>query len=622
MAAGSTMPNGRAAARRPLLDKPGDIAFLAVIFLIAAVLLGVYAVGQLAGLLGRLDWPHGNIADGFTILKALPKHWSDPKLAYPAPMRPDLPGLPGFIAVTALLLAAAIAVAVLLSRRGGRTRPIEGFATLADLDKALSVKAVLAKAESVRPSLSGTRKVALTEVGVSLGTSVFHKRAPLALSVEASVLLLAAPRQGKTSQVIIPWLSTWPGAALVTSVRPDVLAATHQLRAARGPVLVMDPTGEVSWPDMLAWSPTAGCRDYKTALDRADVLVTVGKNNNQDSENATFFGMSASNLLAAWLHAAALDGRGMDDVLAWAFDDTSEEPVLILRRHEGCGASPRVAQMLANLYNNAAPQTKASLWATVQTGLAPLLTQSARATFAPRIENSVDIEAFLRAGGTIYLLSSEKSARQLAPLIAAFVDEVTLVAQRLARHSPRHRLDPPLGLFLDEVANVVPLPNLPTLMSHGAGSGIFIVAVLQAFAQAEDRWGIKGAEMLWGSATAKVALAGLGGEELERFSRLAGTYREQLTSNQTGAGAYSLTTTLNDRPTASPEKIRTLKPGEAFVLEATTPPMITVMPRHYTGAAGEQHQRSVEEYSRLSRLRPANVTPEDRVPHAAASEQQ
>src|SRR5262249_10466520 len=163
----------------------------------------------------------------------------------------------------------------------------------------------------------------------------------------------------------------------------------------------------------------------------------------------------------------------------------------------------------------------------VQTGLAPLLTDAARRTFSPDPGKSLDIEQFLASGGTIYLLSSETSAGRLAPLIAAFVDEVIITARRLAARRSRQRLDPPLGVFPDEIANVVPLPNLPALMSYAAGSGIFVVPVFQSFAQAVNRWGRHGAEMIWGSATVKIALAGLAGEELEMLSKLAGTYREQ-----------------------------------------------------------------------------------------------
>nr|WP_220183378.1 type IV secretory system conjugative DNA transfer family protein [Sphaerisporangium album] len=108
---------------------------------------------------------------------------------------------------------------------------------------------------------------------------------------------------------------------------------------------------------------------------------------------------------------------------------------------------------------------------------------TARATFTPAAGEGVDPEAFLKARGTIYLLVSEKQATDLAPLISAFIDELTETAKKLADASPGGRLDPPLALLCDEVANVVPLPHLPALMSYAGGSGIFLVAVLQNMAR-------------------------------------------------------------------------------------------------------------------------------------------
>jgi type IV secretion system protein VirD4 len=601
----STTARGRATARRPLLDNSQDVLLFGAIVLAGGVFFGVYLIGQLAGLLGRFTWPHGDLGASFTVLARLPRHWSDPRVAYPVAAQKDLPALPGFILATVLLLALAFAGTVLLVRLRGRSRPVQGYATLKDLDKALSIRAVMARGSSARPSLAGT-KYQLCDVGVELGESVFHKRR-LAISVESSVLLIASPRQGKTSMVIIPWLSTWPGPALVTSVRADVLAATHQIRAQRGPVLVMDPTGEVNWPDMVAWSPTAGCQDYKVALDRAEVLVTVGKTDHQDSGNAQFFGMSATNLLAAWLHAAALGGLTMAEVLRWAFNDNLTDSVRILRQHADRGAAKQVVDMLSRPADQGQPLGHCAD--------RPCAAADRRRAqhLQPRPRQEPGDRAVPRLRWHHLPAQLGDLAGRLAPLIAAFVDEVILTARRLAARQPRQRLDPPLGIFPDEIANVVPLPNLPALMSYAAGSGIFVVPVFQSFAQAASRWGQHGAEMIWGSATVKIALAGLAGEELEMLSKLAGTYREQLTSSQSGVSGSSLSTTLTDRPTAPADEIRTLQPGEAFVVEAATPPVKVRMTRHFEGPRAHEHRRSEEEFTYLTGLRPPE--PADKQEH-------
>jgi type IV secretory pathway TraG/TraD family ATPase VirD4 len=586
-------------ARRGVLDSPADYALLALVVVCGAGTLGVWATGQLAGLLTHAAWPPVNIARGLEILVTLPHHLRDPRQAWPLAARPELPGPAGFLLAGSVVLAVLAGATIAAVRMVGTRRTRRGFASRRQLDSSLSTAAVLARGPIVRPSLAG-RRFTVTDVGVELGRAT-PGGMPLAVSGEDSVLLLAAPRQGKTSQVVIPWVRSWPGPALVTSVRTDVLENTAALRGRRGPTLVMAPTGMVAWPHPLRWSPVSGCESFERARQRADVMVTVGKSNDgHDSQNAQFFGMTATNLLAGWLHAAAISGGGMDEVLRWGLDERLDEPVLILRDHPA--AAPGTAGMLDNIYRSPAETTRSNLWTTAQTAIAPLLAPAARAAFTPPPGRGVDLAALLRANGTVYLLVSEKQAADLAPLIATFVDEFTETAKRLADASPGGRLDPPLGLFLDEVANVSPLPHLPALMSYAGGTGMFVTAVLQNLAQAEARWGRSGAAMMWGAATVKIALGGLSGAELRELSGLAGDYREALTTQQRGAaGHYSLQTTLNDRRTITPEQIRTLSPArrEALVLHATTPAVKVRMPRHYEGPHRHEFAAAVTEARRI-----------------------
>ena len=47
---------------------------------------------------------------------------------------------------------------------------------------------------------------------------------------------------------------------------------------------------------------------------------------------------------------------------------------------------------------------------------------------------------------------------------------------------------PPVLLALDEVANVAPLPGLPSVISEGGGQGLITIACLQDLSQARHRW--------------------------------------------------------------------------------------------------------------------------------------
>ncbi|WP_433458263.1 type IV secretory system conjugative DNA transfer family protein [Micromonospora sp. CA-248212] len=482
-----------------------------------------------------------------------------------------------------LVLAVLVSAGVFIGRQVASGHQQRGFASKAQLAENLSAAAALESAAVIRPDLP-RKAVQITDVAVQLGRAI-PSRMRLFASVEHAVMLFAPPRQGKTSQVIIPWLRDWAGPALVTSVRGDVIENTLTIRRDLGPVAIIDFARE-GWPYRLRWSPLAGCDSYDKARERANTMVRVGKDGAGDSTNAAFFGMTATNLLGGWMHVAAITGRTMTDVLTWALNEGDDEPIKLLADHSG--ANPNVAPMLEGIY--AAPaETRSNMWATVMTAVAPLVGETARDVFCPPAWESFDIEAFLRERGTIYITVSEKDAADLAPLLSAFVDEVTETAKTLAERNGG-RLSPPLGMILDEVANVVPLPDLATQMSTAAGSGIFIVAVFQSLAQARKRWGRDGADIMWGNATIKIALGGLSGDELDDFARLAGKYRETVTTIQRGPQGITSSPSLQDRDTITPDQIRTLskRHREALIIEANTPAIKTRMTRHYQGPHRKQ----------------------------------
>lgn len=585
-----------------LADGLSDWLVLGLVIVVVLGGAGTWLTGQLAGLLFAGKWPPVGFGDAVETALRLPGHLANPRAAWPARARADLPGAPGmWISATLATAMAGFAFAVALGW-AVRLRPHRGFASYAQLRASLAVRTVALHGRVVRPSLAGSRRPPVQEAGVLLGR-VVRGGMRLAASAEDSVLAIAAPRTGKTSQVIIPWLHTWPGPALVTSIRPDVMLATAIPRRTRGPVAVMAPTGMIAWPDRLTWDLTSGCGSFDRARARADVMVVVGKTpGTSDSTDGGYFALNATNLLAGWLHAAALSGGSARDVLRWAFDERLDDPIRVLA--ECPGAADGTAAMLDALYRLPPDTTRASLWTTAQTAVAPLLAPAARGTFVPAPGQATDLAGFLRAGGTCYLLADERRAAALAPVVSAFADDLVETAKGIADAMPGGRLDPPLGLFLDEVANIVPLPQLPALMSFAGGTGIFVVAVLQAMAQARNRWGQDAAAMLWGAATVKLILGGLAGEDLEEISRLAGEFRETVITWQRGHGGHSLSSALQDRRTLTPEQVRTLsvRHREALVIHATTPAVVVRMTRHYEGPHREVFAASVREARRIAGL--------------------
>jgi type IV secretory pathway TraG/TraD family ATPase VirD4 len=129
------------------------------------------------------------------------------------------------------------------------------------------------------------------------------------------------------------------------------------------------------------------------------------------------------------------------------------------------------------------PREQSGIWSTASGVLAAYRTASAMAstTIPP-----LDVDAFCSGPNTLYLCSTGRRQRQFAPLVVATIGDVRDATY--ARSRDGHE-GPPTLLALDEVANIAPVPDLPALVSEGAGQGLLVLACLQDLSQARTRWG-------------------------------------------------------------------------------------------------------------------------------------
>ncbi len=98
-------------------------------------------------------------------------------------------------------------------------------------------------------------------------------------------------------------------------------------------------------------------------------------------------------------------------------------------------------------------------------------------------------------------------------------------------------------LALDEVANIAPIPDLPSMISEGGGQGLVTLACLQDLSQARHRWPDRadGFPSLFGTT---VVLPGIGDvRTLEALATLAGD--EEIPTRTVSVGR-----TLTDHPLA------------------------------------------------------------------------
>jgi hypothetical protein len=179
--------------------------------------------------------------------------------------------------VAAVVLIAGLTVWVLVAVRRYResdrafitdlrTRP--GFATASEIRDHLSARAVLRRADQLRPDIA---KPTATDVGWRVGRS---RGQDVYVSIEDSVALEGPPRSGKGYRVLISAILDWSGPLITTSTTNDNLTATMRMRQTRGTVDVFDPQGLSGIRHPLRVSPIAGCEDPLVAMQRGTAIIT------------------------------------------------------------------------------------------------------------------------------------------------------------------------------------------------------------------------------------------------------------------------------------------------------------------------------------------------------------
>ncbi|MFO6453378.1 MULTISPECIES: type IV secretory system conjugative DNA transfer family protein [unclassified Aeromicrobium] len=449
-------------------------------------------------------------------------------------------------------------------------RRLEGVATTSDVNTAASRRALLARAHTLRPSLS---KPAAASVGYRLGRSRGHD---VWASVEDSILVLGPPRSGKGLHVVINTILDAPGAVITTATRPDNVAATLMTRQERGPVAIFDPQRLAEGlPAGLRWSPVRGCEDPLTAMIRAAGLASATGLATGGVESGGFWEGKTRTALQALLHAAALDDRTPRELFTWTLSPSSaSDAVAILASHPDAAAG--WADSLESMIH-ADPRTRDSIWMGVSLALSCLADPRVLDAVTPGPGEHFDPTDFLTHDGTLYLLATGAGAGASWSLVAAFIEDLVETARHLAAASPGARLDPPLLLALDEIGNLSPLPSLPVLMAEGGGTGITTIPVLQSLSQARDKWGDHAAGAIWDASIVKVILGGSSSAaDLRDLSSLIGERDENSDTISVGDyGSRSMQRSIRRVPVLPPETIRTLPFGTALLLLRSAPPLVT-----------------------------------------------
>lgn len=376
----------------------------------------------------------------------------------------------------------------------GRT----GFAKRSEIRKYASAKAMLARADTIRPDLP---KPAVTDVAWTFGKSLGQD---VHVSAEDSIILEGPPRQGKGYRILIPAIIDWSGPLITTSTRSDNLTTTMRARQAKGTVSVFDPQGLSGIDGALTIDPTSGCEQPQIAVERANAIIggtALGKSaSNQEWASAS------SGIMSLLLHAAAVSRSSVDELYSWGTSPVAAREAADILDSDGTagwGAALRAA-----IDND--PKLRSSMWMGVSEAVKPLAIPSVRESMKPGRGRQFNAAEFLSGQNTLYLIGTGAGAGASGGFLGAVLDDVVARGREQAMISTGGRLEIPLGLVLDEIANMFSWAELPTVMADGGGIGISTIVVLQAMSQAKSKWSDAEAASIWSAATAKALLGGAG----------------------------------------------------------------------------------------------------------------
>lgn len=487
------------------------------------------------------------------------------------------------------------------------------------------------KGMPLRPGLDRSVKD-VSEFGLELGTEL-NSGSEVVIPFDDHVSVTAPTGGGKSARVMIAAAQSAPGALVVTTNEATILDAIVAARTPKGRIWVFDPLGRTQWAEPMVWDAVAGCEDGERATARAGAFcMGVKSATTRSSGNEAFFTDTARTAMEAMLHAAALDGRGMGSVLTWALQmgDTVETPRNIITDSTSPYAEPLWPQALAGVAQGAA-DTVASTRTTLQRQIKPLLRRSVLRWVDPqaareyvqehrrRVEETggdssrimdpvvFDPYAFVGSTDTLVLVSDENAPSDVSPLCSMVFQEVMDAVKRLAPLSEYQRIEPPLRVVGDEIANVAPIPKLPAMTTEVRKLGVQLILAFQDDLQATSRWGDADGMKMLNQMGVEIILPGVKSEStLKRFSGMTGTvevvHRSDTVDTLTGHRSSSGLST-QERAAMRPDEIRMMPDGQALAIYRNVEPFLITMPPWWERKGGAALSAAAKDEARARAAR-------------------
>lgn len=421
------------------------------------------------------------------------------------------------------------------------------------------------------------------------------------------VLLLGPTGAGKSAGTLIPNVLVAPGPTVSTSVKEDVYRATGHARSRMGQLWHFDLGGTGTLPGCtpLRWSPIRPAIDWTTASIIGHAMGAATTTGGVTSDNAQFFRDSAGDLISQLLHAAALAEKDMH----WVRNGVNDNKTVLRDAEEILSADDSpftkgAGDDLAGLMRSES-RSRSDIFATAKRALSAYAFPDAMATTEePNFDPDVFVagemheEAFerftradheklprVRSGmlsaehnlptgsyDTVYMTAGSDRQNLAASVITGLLARIRQARYDLKTRDDRNGITGrPYTLFaLDEMRNIAPLHDLPSMLSQSAGQGVLIMGVLQDLSQARAVWDREGEGFLTQFGDIVVYRSIRDQKTLEHISALMGKtwVTRQTVSEQSGTAANP--TLLGGPRTSSINTGNTISESEQLIAHMDT----------------------------------------------------
>ena len=366
---------------------------------------------------------------------------------------------------------------------------------------------------------------------------------PVTANPRGAALVVGPPGSGKTRGVVMNSVACAPGAVVSTSIKTEVMAETHMVRAQHGRCWWFDPGGASGPPpagvESMRWNPLCDVVDWGSALSVAARLTGPLRDTSGRSTGDHWVD-KAESWCAALLYAAAGDLRAwarwcrlgmtsLEEASAALFDLVDDIPDddldgLAIAREVIAGLQATDAKELSGIASTVGRISKL---------------YNNPAALAAGENPNFDPNLFVRSSDTLYISASTGDVKDYAPLLAGILESIRDAQEKRCQRVQlgHENQDFPVTFVLDEATNTAPIP-LPIIASTAGGQGLHLVVAVQEPNQVRERWGQAGDGFLTLFPEILV-LSGMRDERwTQQISRMSGEYDRMTSSLSMGQRSH------------------------------------------------------------------------------------